>query len=84
MSATRQGSSSFTIVLGALAALIVGALILTFLVYPIFNSFTTAAFWSADTAGGARMLMIIEGLWRFWGGIVLIALVTFIWVRTRQ
>lgn len=84
MSATRQGSSSFTIVIGALTALIIGAFVLTFLVYPIFNSFTTAAFWSADTAGGARMLMIIKGLWKFWGGIVLLALVLFIWVRTRQ
>lgn len=84
MSATRQGSSSFTIVIGAMAALIIGALMLTFLFFPIFNGFTSSAFWSADTSDGARLLMFTKGLWEFWGGIILLALVAFIWVRTRQ
>lgn len=82
--AARQGSSSYTIVIGALGAVFVGGLILTLLVFPFFNSFTDAAFWSADTATGSRLVTLVAGLWEFWGGIVLIAILSFVWVRTRQ
>lgn len=81
---TRQGSASYTIVIGAIAALIVGALLLTLLFYPIFNAFTGAGFWSAETTAGARVIRFTEGLWEFWGAIILIAMLAFIWVRTRQ
>lgn len=81
---TRQGSSSYTIVIGALAALLIGGIVLTFIVYPIFNAFTNSAFWGAETADGARLVMFIGGAWEFWGGIVLIALLAYVWITTRQ
>jgi len=80
----RQGSSAYTIVLAGLSAVIVGAVLLTFIVYPMTNAFTGSAMWSADTAAGARLLMSIGGIWEFWGGILLFSLLSFIWVRTRQ
>lgn len=84
MSASRQGSASFTIVIGALAALIVGAIVLTFAFFPIANGFFDAAFWNAETAHGARVTTYIGGMWRFWPAIILLAILAYIWVETRQ
>lgn len=79
-----QGSASFTIVLGAVTAVVVGGFLLTFVVYPVVNAFTGAAFWGASTTPGANLLTVVEGIWTFWGAIVLIAILSFVWVRTRQ
>jgi hypothetical protein len=85
MSATpRQGSASFTIVIAVIAAIGTGAFLLTFIVYPIYNGFTSSAFWAADTVPGSRVVTFVSGLWEFWGGIILLALVSFVWIRTRQ
>lgn len=81
---TRQGSASFTIVIAGLTALIVGAMLLTFLFYPIISAFMGAGFWSAETAAGARVTTYVGGMWQFWGGIILLALLSFVWIRTRQ
>lgn len=80
----RQGSASFTIVLGSMAALLVGGIMLTFFVYPIVNGFTNAAFWDASTVAGSRLLTVTSGLWTFWGAIILMAILSFVWVKTRQ
>lgn len=82
--ARRQGSAAWTIAIAGLMALIVGAILLTFVVFPVYNGFTEAAFWSAETAEGARLLTYVDGMWVFWGGILLIALLSYIWVNTRQ
>lgn len=81
---TRQGSASFTIVIAGVAAIVVGGMLLTFVLYPIMNAFIGAPFWSAETAAGSRVLTYTKGLWTFWGAIMLIATLSFIWVRTRQ
>ena len=80
----QQGSASFTIVLGGLAAILVGAIVLTFFVYPMVNAFTGSAIWSLDTTAGANLLTVLEGVWTFAGGFMLIAILSFIWVKTRQ
>lgn len=84
MSATRQGSASFTIVIAGLTLFVVGAILLTFVVYPVYNGFTNAAFWSASTAPGVRVTTYVAGVWEFWGAILLIGLLSFVWVQTRQ
>jgi hypothetical protein len=84
MSATRQGSASFTIVLVGLTAFVVGAMLLTFVVYPMVNAFRASAIWQAETANGAKLLTYVGGMWEFWGGFLLLALLSFIWIRTRQ
>ena len=84
MAASRQGSASYTVVIGALTALLVGAMMLTFVVFPVYNSFTASGMWAAETTAGVRVLTYVGGLWKFWPAIILFALVAFIWVRTRQ
>jgi hypothetical protein len=82
---SRQGSASFTIVIGGLTALVTGAIVLTFIVYPIINAFMGAAFWgSAETTAGARVFTYTGGLWTFWGGVILIAILSWVWIQTRQ
>lgn len=81
---SRQGSASYTIVLGAMSALLVGAIVLTMLFYPIVTAFMDAAFFSAETTAGARVNTYVEGMWTFWGAIILIAILSFVWVKTRQ
>lgn len=81
---SRQGSASFTIVIGSMAALITGAIVLTFMFYPIIHSFRNAAFWTSSTAHGARLTTYVGGLWVFWGAIILISILSFVWIRTRQ
>lgn len=80
----RQGSASFTIVLGALTAIVVSAIILTFVFYPIVTAFMGSAMWSAETAAGSTILTYTGGLWEFWAAILLMAILSFVWVRTRQ
>lgn len=80
----QQGSASFTIVIAGLAALVIGALLLTTMFYPIFNTFTDAAFWSSDSVAGSRVVTYTQGLWAMWGLVILIAITAFIWVETRQ
>lgn len=85
MSASRQGSASFTIVLGGLTALVVGAIMLTFVLFPIANAFMDASFWgTASTAPGQRLTTTIGGVWTFWPAILLIGLAIWVWVTTRQ
>ena len=84
MSAPQQGSASFTIVLASLTAILVGAIMLSFVVYPIYNGFTASALFTADTAAGASFLEVVDGVWRFWGALILIAILSFVWINTRQ
>lgn len=81
---TRQGSASFTIVLAGLTFVIVGALALTVFFYPIVTALMDSAFWSAETSSGAKLLTWVEGIWKFIGGIMLIALTAWVWIKTRQ
>lgn len=81
---SRQGSASFTIVIGGLTMLMVGGILLTFLHYPVTNAFMDSAFWSSQTEHGARMTTFVGGIWIFWGAIILISILSFIWIRTRQ
>lgn len=81
---TRQGSASYTIVIGGTLAVLVGALILTFVMYPLFNAFEGSALFSAQTTHGATLVTFMLGLWEFWGGILLLMLIAWIWVVTRQ
>jgi len=80
----RQGSASFTIVIGAMAAVLVGAFMLTFVMYPMYDAFTNSAIWSAETSAGANLLLYVGGLWEFSGGIFAIAILSWLWIRTRQ
>ena len=82
---TQQGSASFTIVFGAAAALLVGAIGLTFFFYPIVDGFTASSgLFEFETSTGDNVADVITGVWTFAGGIVLIAILSFVWVRTRQ
>lgn len=81
---SAQGSASYTIVIGAIAAIIVGAIVLTMLFYPIVVALMGAAFWSSQTSQGALLTTYVGGIWRFWGAIVLMAILSFVWIRTRQ
>lgn len=80
----RQGSASFTIVIGGLSALLVGAMLLSFAFYPIVGGFMNAAFWDSQTTAGSRLVTYTGGIWVFWGGIILLAILSYIWVETRQ
>lgn len=83
--AARQGSASFTIVLGALTALVVGAMVLTFIFYPVVTPMLESPlFGTMSTSAGVRVETYVEGLWVFWGAILLMGILSFIWVRTRQ
>ncbi len=85
MSAARQGSASFTLVIGGLTMLLVGAIALTFFVYPIINGFLGSAFWgTAETAAGSRVQTFVKGAWIFSGGFMLVSIVLYIWINTRQ
>lgn len=80
----RRGSAAFVVVLGAVTAIVVGAMLLTFVVYPMTNAFTAAAFWSASTTPGANLLAVVEGVWVFWGALILLAILAYVWINTRQ
>ena len=81
---SQQGSASFVIVLGGVMSLIAGAMVLTLALYPIINAFRGSGLWGMDTMAGNRMLTYIGGVWEFWGAILLLGILSFIWVRTRQ
>lgn len=81
---SRQGSASFTIAIGSLTALVAGAMILTLFFYPVAGAMMDAAFWEADTAQGATLITYVDAALVFTGGIMLIALLAYIWVSTRQ
>jgi hypothetical protein len=81
---TRQGSASYTIVIGGIVAGLVGALTLTFVMFPMYNAFAPSPLFSAETSEGAMLVTYTLGIWEFWGGIILIAGVTWVWVVTRQ
>lgn len=80
----RRGSAAFVVVLGATTAILVGGFILTFVTYPVTNAFTDAAFWSASTTPGANLVAAVSGIWTFWGAPVLIAILAYVWINTRQ
>ena len=80
----RQGSASYTIVIAAVTSVLVGGFLLTFLVYPFHNFMTAAAFWEPETAVAARVFGVVSGLWQFWGVIVLLTVLSFVWITTRQ
>ena len=81
---SRQGSASYTIAIGAMTAIIIGAIVLTIFLYPIINAFRGSGLWNADTAAGNRLLTYTGGIWEFWGAIILIAILAYVWIRTRQ
>lgn len=81
---TRQGSASYTIVIGGVTAVLIGALMLTFVLFPFYNAFSDAPFMQADTAAGVMVVDYTLGMWRFWGGVLLLGLLSWIWVVTRQ
>lgn len=84
MSVRQQGSAAWVIAIAAFMALLVGAMLGTFVVFPLFNGFTDAAFWTATTTDGQRLLTYVEGLWQFSLAIILIAILSFVWVHSRQ
>jgi len=79
-----QRSAAFQIVIAAFMALIIGAMLSTFVLFPVYNAFTNAAFWSAQTAGGTRLLTYVGGVWQMFPALVLFAILTYVWVSTRQ
>ena len=81
---TQQGSSSFTLAIGIIAAVITGAFMLTFTLFPLANAFMGSALWSSETSTAADLLGWLSGIWEFWGGIIAIAILMFVWIRTRQ
>ena len=84
MSVRQQGSASYTIVLVGVLALLIGGIMLTFVVYPLANAFMGSAFWSAATTPGSRLLGIVGGVWTFWGAIILLSILSYVWISTRQ
>lgn len=84
MSTSQQGSASYTLVIGVMAALIVGAIVLTMMFYPIMDAFMDSAFFDSNTIAGDRVTTYVGGVWVFWGAILLIGMLSWVWVRTRQ
>lgn len=84
MSARRQGSAAYVVVVVAITAILVGAFLLTYVVYPVHNFFTASAFWSPESVAAARVFGVVSGLWEFWGAVILIMILAFVWVQTRQ
>jgi hypothetical protein len=82
--ASRQGSSSYVIVIAGLAFIVVGAMMLTFVLFPMTNAFSGTAIFSADTGPVSDLTSVIVGLWQFWPFILLVMLTIFVWVETRQ
>lgn len=82
--ASRQGSSSFVIVIAGAAFVLVGAMVLTFVMFPTINNMTTTTLFSAETAPGQNLTSVVDGLWRLWSLVLLLMLTVFVWVKTRQ
>lgn len=82
--APRQGSTAFTLVLGGVMAIVVGAIVGTFLVYPIINGFTGTELFAFETTSGARVGTFVDGMWRFTLGFVMLGIIAFVWIETRQ
>lgn len=80
----QQGSSAYQIVIGGLTAIVIGAIVLTFFVYPLIGGFRGTGLLSFETAAGARVATFTDGMWVFVGGWIMIAIVLFIWIETRQ
>lgn len=80
----RQGSAAWVITIAAFMMLIVGALLTTFIVFPLYNGFTDSAIWAAETTDGQRLLTYVSGLWQFSPAVILIAILAFVWVHSRQ
>ena len=81
---TRQGSAAWSITMAGIVALVAGGIVLTFFFYPMIGGFLSSSLMSVETAPGARLTGWIEGVWTFMGGIMLIMLLSYIWVVTRQ
>lgn len=81
---STQGSASYTIVIGGVTAIIVGGMVLTLAFYPIATAFMDAAFWGAETTHGSRVVTYTAGIWTFWGAILLMSILSWVWIRTRQ
>lgn len=82
--ASRQGSSSFIIVIAGAAFILVGAMVLTFVMFPAINNFTPTALFAAETGPGGNLTGVVDGLWRLWPLVLLLALTVYVWVETRQ
>ena len=80
----RPRSAAFAIVLTGMAALVVGAIVLTFVHFPIATAIMDSALFEVETASGTRLTTWIEGAWIFLPAIMLIGLSSWIWVVTRQ
>jgi len=84
MSATQQGSAAWAITMAGVIALIAGAIVLTFFFQPLSAGFIESGLFDVQTSEGARLTGWIEGVWTFMGGILLIMMLSYIWVVTRQ
>lgn len=84
MSVRQQGSAAWVIAIAAFMALLVGAILGTFVVFPFFNGFTESAIWQATTTDGQRLLTYVEGMWQFSLAVILFAILSFVWVHSRQ
>lgn len=82
---SRQGSASFNLVIGGVTVIASGAMILSFFFYPMVDAFMGAPFWdSLETVHGQRLTTYAGGIWVFWGAILLLAFLSWIWVVSRQ
>jgi len=82
--ASRQGSTSYVVAIAAVGFVFVGALVLTFIVFPITNAFTGSPIFQAETGPVGNLTAVTSGLWTFWPFILLVVLTIYIWVETRQ
>jgi hypothetical protein len=81
----RRGSAAFTIVLGGMTALVVGGMVITFVFHPVATALLNSPFFGMmTTSDGVRVTTYVEGAWIFTPGIILIAILSHIWVHTRQ
>lgn len=81
---SHSTSGAFVVVIGGVTALIVGAIVLTFVVFPLTDVFMASELWTAQTPAGSELLTYMGGFWVFWPAIILIAILSFIWINTRQ
>lgn len=80
----ESGSAAYVVTIVGLLSVLVGAMSLTFILYPLHNSFVESAAWSAQTPEGERLLDAVAGIWEFWGGVMLIAILSYVWIATRR
>jgi uncharacterized protein YqhQ len=76
-------SAAFTVAIVGVLGFVMGAFVLTTL-DPVMQSFFSSGAWSSSTGTGTDLLRWLTYLWSFVSTAILIAIISQIWISTRQ